>query len=154
MACVQLLLGTAPNWNYTPEQLSDAPTAMKPGTILLALQFGNADACKLLIAAGADTHGGVTYEGALIGYADLARILWPDRPELAALFDAEAVQEPLELPSCAHCQKSGVKLKACSKCHAAQYCSTACQRAHWRAHKPACRSTKDVHESNIAKYNF
>ena len=27
----------------------------------------------------------------------------------------------------------------CSACGVAQYCSSACQKAHWKAHKPACR---------------
>ena len=152
IACLQLLLGAAPNWHYTSEQLSDAT----PDWTLLcaALECGSVEACKLLIAAGADTHAKALYEGALVRYADLVRRYWPDKPELAAVFDPNAVQEPFTAPCCANCQKSGIKLRDCSKCHAAQYCSTACQRAHWRAHKPACRSTKDVHESNIAKYNF
>jgi len=150
MACLQLLLGTAPNWNYTPEQLNDATI----GTPLLAiaLQLGSADACKLLIAAGAEMHAKLLHGDALVSYADLARRWWPDRPELAALFDPDAVQEPLTLPCCAGCQKSGIKLRACSNCHAVRYCSTACQRAHWRAHKASCISPQDVYEANRAKY--
>ena len=150
MACLQLLLGTAPNWHYTPEQLSDATTG-RP-VLATAVQCGSADACKLLIAAGADTHAKALYEGALVRYADLVRRYWPDKPELAAVFDPNAVQEPFTAPCCANCQKSGIKLRECSKCHAAQYCSTACQRAHWRAHKPACITLKDVNAANYAKY--
>jgi MYND finger len=81
----------------------------------------------------------------------LARSWWPEKPELAALFDG-AVQEKLTPPCCANCQKSGNKLSACSKCHAVRYCSTACQTAHWRAHKPACITPKDVYDANIARY--
>ena len=150
-ACVQLLLGTAPNLHYTPEQLSHATHV--PPMLACALRCGSAVACELLIAAGADMHAEVLIGDALLGYAVLARIWWPDRPELAALFDPGTMQEPLAPPCCANCQKSGIKLRACSKCHAALYCSTACQRAHWRAHKPACISPKDVHEANMAKYN-
>jgi ankyrin repeat protein len=149
MACLQLLLGTAPNWHYTPEQLSDATSSC--GTVLgIALMYGSADACKLLIAAGADARAKVHHEDALVGYADLAREEWPDKLELAAVFDPDAVQEPFTPPCCASCQKSGIKLRACSKCHAVRYCSTACQRAHWRAHKQTCISTKDVKEANRA----
>jgi ankyrin repeat protein len=151
MACVQLLLGAAPDWNYSPEQLSDDTTCVP--VLGFALKWASADACKLLIAAGADTHAKVLHEGALIGYADLARQCWPDRPELAALFDPGSVQEPFTPPCCANCQKSGIKLRACSKCHAAQYCSKACQRAHWRAHKASCISPDDVFEANLAKYS-
>jgi hypothetical protein len=151
MACMQLLLGTAPNWHYTPEQLNDATTGW--ALLATAVQSGSVDACKLLIDAGADTHAKVLHKGALVGYADRARQCWPDKPELAAVFDPGAVQEPFTPPCCANCQKSGVKLSACSKCHAVRYCSTACQTAHWRAHKPACISPKDVHAANLAKYN-
>jgi ankyrin repeat protein len=150
VACLQLLLGTAPNWHYTPEQLNDATNGRT--VLTAAVQFGSADACKLIIAAGADTNAKVLHKGAIIGYADLARKVWPDRPELAAVYDPGAVQEPFTPPCCAGCQKSGIKLRACSKCHAVRYCSTACQRAHWRAHKPTCISTQDVYEANVAKY--
>ncbi len=30
----------------------------------------------------------------------------------------------------------------CSACSVAQYCSAACQKAHWKAHKSACRRTR------------
>jgi ankyrin repeat protein len=152
MACMQLLLGASPNWHYTPEQLNDAAPFTGWTVLATAVQSGSTDACKLLIDAGADTHVMVLHKGAIVGYADLAHFCWPDRPELAALFDPGAMQEPLTPPCCSSCQKSGVKLSACSKCHAVRYCSTACQRAHWRAHKPACVSPKDVNEANVAKY--
>jgi ankyrin repeat protein len=149
MAILQLLLGTTPNWHYTAEQLNDATTG-RPPMLTAAVQSGSADACKLLIAAGADTHVMVLHEGALLDYADLARTCWPEKPELAAVFDP--AQEPFTPPCCANCHNSGIKLRACSKCHAAQYCSTACQRAHWRTHKPSCISPKDVLEANHAKF--
>ena len=151
MAILHLLLGTAPDWHYTPEQLND-DTIGRP-VLAPAVQSGSADACKLLIAAGADTHAKVLRKGALVGCADLARQYWPEKPELAAVFDPGAVQEPFTPPCCANCQKSGMKLSACSKCHATQYCCTACQRAHWRAHKPACISPEDVLTANREKYN-
>jgi uncharacterized protein len=150
MAILQLLLGTAPSWHYTPEQLNDASTVSS--ALATAVQFGSAHACKLLIAAGADTHAGVLSGNAFVGYAEIARQYWPEKPELAAVFDPGAVQEPFTPPCCANCQKSGIKLRACSKCHAAQYCSTACQTAHWRGHKAACVSPKDVLTANRAKY--
>jgi hypothetical protein len=42
--------------------------------------------------------------------------------------------------ACSFCQKKDVALKRCSECHAAAYCSVACQRNHWKAHKPECIS--------------
>lgn len=46
---------------------------------------------------------------------------------------------------CAACGKAegeaGVaKLKTCSGCHVAAYCSAACRNGHWKAHKAACRA--------------
>ena len=152
MACLQLLLGTAPDWNYTPEQLNDSTSGVP--ALAYALKWASIHACKLLIHAGADTHAKVLHEDALLGYAVLARVWWPDIPELAALFDPGAVQEPFAPPCCAGCQKSGVRLRACSKCHAVRYCSTACQRAHWHAHKSACISPQDVFEANRAKFKM
>lgn len=35
------------------------------------------------------------------------------------------------------------KLKSCSKCHSVRYCSAECQKAHWRAHKPACSAAQE-----------
>jgi hypothetical protein len=32
------------------------------------------------------------------------------------------------------------RLKLCASCEAASYCGAACQRAHWKAHKVACRA--------------
>ena len=40
---------------------------------------------------------------------------------------------------CAYCQAPGVYTKRCSRCYAASYCSTACQRKHWKdGHKKLC----------------
>ena len=44
---------------------------------------------------------------------------------------------------CAACGVSpsgNTKLLACSGCHAARYCSPACQRSHWKVHKPGCKA--------------
>jgi hypothetical protein len=42
-------------------------------------------------------------------------------------------------PACGAREASGKQFKLCSACKAAAYCSPACQRAHWREHKPACK---------------
>ena len=48
--------------------------------------------------------------------------------------------KPPDLPlrRCALCSKPAAK--RCGKCLGAHYCSAECQRAHWTAHKPDCRS--------------
>jgi hypothetical protein len=152
MAILQLLLGTAPNWHYTPEQLSDDTTGMP--VLAFAVRGGSAEACKLLIAAGADKHAKALQEDGdeVVGYAHLARTWWPERPELAALFEPGAVHETSTPPCCANCLKSGIKLSACSKCHAVRYCSNACQQADWQQHKVKCTRPLDVCNANLAKY--
>ena len=41
--------------------------------------------------------------------------------------------------ACAQCEARSPSLSACSACLKVSYCSTACQRAHWKAgHKGAC----------------
>jgi hypothetical protein len=51
----------------------------------------------------------------------------------------------IRLARTAECAACGVtslraELKCCTGCGDAFYCDEACQRAHWRAHKPTCRS--------------
>ncbi|OBZ71594.1 hypothetical protein A0H81_08449 [Grifola frondosa] len=46
---------------------------------------------------------------------------------------------PMDEKKCDSCAKSDLPLKRCSKCHAAQYCSTSCQRTHWPTHKRTCQ---------------
>lgn len=41
---------------------------------------------------------------------------------------------------CIHCLKPFPKLKVCSKCKWAKYCSEGCQKAHWPDHKDDCRN--------------
>ena len=131
LACLQLLLGEAPNWHYTPQQLNDT-VEFEITPLGAALVVGNVSCCKLLMEAGADPADDC---------ADVARSLWPDKPELAALIESGSAA--LAPPCCANCQKSGVKLSACSRCQAVRYCSTACHRAHWQHHKTECVSCED-----------
>ena len=149
VACLQLVMGTAPDWHYTPQQLNELNSLSK-SALHIAVQAGSLEMCKLLIAAGADQN--VT-NGDGETCADLVRRWWPEKAELAALFDPSE-REPFAPPCCAACQKTNCKLSACSKCHAVRYCSTACQRAHWRAHKPACVTPKDVKAANLAKFHI
>ena len=46
----------------------------------------------------------------------------------------------VHLFQCSLCRKQGRSppLRRCTKCEVAYYCGKACQRAHWKSHKPAC----------------
>ena len=49
-------------------------------------------------------------------------------------------------PACANCgktrrwDKADKPLSKCSRCWSVAYCGAACQKAHWKAHKAACRA--------------
>ncbi|VDB87424.1 unnamed protein product [Peniophora sp. CBMAI 1063] len=56
---------------------------------------------------------------------------------------AGAGQAPLEEKACARCRKPGneqTRLKKCASCHAVFYCSSDCQKAHWKVHKKICKT--------------
>jgi len=44
-----------------------------------------------------------------------------------------------EEKSCDACRQMSVRLKACSRCKTTRYCSSQCQKSHWKAHKLICR---------------
>jgi len=53
---------------------------------------------------------------------------------------------------CAVCHSpasTGRALSMCSSCQTVAYCGPACQRAHWKAHKVACREAAEVHFRHI-----
>ncbi|KAG1750547.1 ankyrin repeat-containing domain protein [Suillus paluster] len=45
----------------------------------------------------------------------------------------------LEEKECEYCKKKGSGLKQCGRCHTVRYCSSDCQRMHWKTHKPLCQ---------------
>ncbi|TFY81960.1 hypothetical protein EWM64_g2054 [Hericium alpestre] len=47
---------------------------------------------------------------------------------------------PLDGKKCDFCEKTGGELKMCAACHSARYCSSSCQRSHWKTHKQTCKS--------------
>jgi len=48
----------------------------------------------------------------------------------------------MSVPQCSFCGLQGVALFKCASCRAAQYCGKACQKTHWRVHKPSCSMVK------------
>ncbi|KAF9241299.1 ankyrin repeat-containing domain protein [Melanogaster broomeanus] len=47
-------------------------------------------------------------------------------------------EAPWQEKRCENCKTKGSGLKQCARCHIVRYCSTECQRAHWKTHKPQC----------------
>jgi ankyrin repeat protein len=82
LACLQLLLGEAPNWHFTPQQVNEADKVGFTALSALGLN-GNVDMRKLLMAAGA-----------------VARSR-PEASDQAAASDPSVgAQEPLAPPCC------------------------------------------------------
>ena len=61
-----------------------------------------------------------------------------------ALDDGKELSLKLESVARAGCAAAGCAsedaISACSRCQAVRCCSRECQRADWKAHKPACAS--------------
>lgn len=55
---------------------------------------------------------------------------------------ADAWKEEVRAGKCDSCRRQLPKsqLKRCSRCHEAEYCSVACQRAGWHLHRAACKA--------------
>eukprot|EP01116_Phalansterium_solitarium_P009919 TRINITY_DN24265_c0_g1_i1.p2 TRINITY_DN24265_c0_g1~~TRINITY_DN24265_c0_g1_i1.p2 ORF type:complete len:143 (-),score=30.09 TRINITY_DN24265_c0_g1_i1:33-461(-) len=56
------------------------------------------------------------------------------------------------LDPCQHCGKREPRpsaFKKCSRCQEARCCSTDCQRADWKAHKPVCRSANVAQKRDL-----
>lgn len=43
---------------------------------------------------------------------------------------------------CTNCGKKDVSTKRCSGCKFVRYCTVACQKAHWKKHKPVCKAAQ------------
>jgi MYND finger len=70
-----------------------------------------------------------------------------EHPTNTALHALLSGAGPAQLPGtfCDHCgktaeQASVTSLKTCGACHGMRYCSAACQKAAWPAHKAACKA--------------
>ncbi|KAI0041538.1 ankyrin [Auriscalpium vulgare] len=104
-----------------------------------AILSGFAAAVDLLMEFGADLD---------IPDADgatLASIYVSSGPEIAAavrkwLRVRAGETAPRESKACAACGKTQTSLKQCGACHSVLYCTAACQKTHWRTHKPSCQS--------------
>jgi hypothetical protein len=47
------------------------------------------------------------------------------------------------IQTCENCDKKGYDLKKCASCQGVRYCSTQCQKAHWKQHKELCKELSE-----------
>ncbi|KAG2114114.1 hypothetical protein BD769DRAFT_1630034 [Suillus cothurnatus] len=78
-----------------------------------------------------------------LGHLELAKALLEGgaNPNVQNRYGEEAIREKAlwEEKECEYCKKKGVALKRCARCHTVRYCSSDCQRTHWKTHKPLCQ---------------
>ena len=54
-------------------------------------------------------------------------------------FDTPRRAAPQREPQCASCHSKTATLQRCSGCKRVFYCSTTCQKKHWKEHRPECQ---------------
>jgi ankyrin repeat protein len=124
--CVELLLNAGCDINALN---NDGVSALQ-----YAVQNEHIDCVHTLVRCGADVK--VQYQGVSLDY-------FADRTTIA-----DALKAALRLPAekrrrCAHCDTTtSEKLQKCSACRRVYYCNRECQVAHWKRHKPACKSAE------------
>jgi TPR repeat protein len=79
----------------------------------------------------------------VVGHSPIPETLyWARKSVAAGCMDAKSLVDRMETAiagGCANCRKVGVELQQCSRCKAAMYCGTHCQKLHWKAgHKMDC----------------
>ena len=110
------------SWLLEKDRTNATVRALDGGTALQWAAFkGHRGCCKVLMQ-----HTGLDEEE----MADLTRLIPTD------------MKARLKLRQCTACERSQdlgeKKFKKCARCQQVRYCSTDCQRAHWREHKRDC----------------
>jgi hypothetical protein len=121
----------------------DARANQGQTALYLAAANGHRYCCAALLAAGADpaaaAHGGFTA-------VDIAKHFHPGNQELFELLECRG-GGPAPL-LCAGCGASDKRLRACSACGSASFCSAACLAQAWTTgtHKAECLRIQAANE--------
>ncbi|EIN09049.1 hypothetical protein PUNSTDRAFT_102596, partial [Punctularia strigosozonata HHB-11173 SS5] len=62
-----------------------------------------------------------------------------DRPAQVRLAPRRVTIDSVSLYLCSFCENPSAALKKCGGCGKTRYCDAACQKGHWKAHKPLCQ---------------
>ena len=143
LACLIMLLGRPGDYKLSAAEVNarnaDGGTALHGADI-----GGHRACCAVLIAAGADLNATWKRRTPL----GAARINHADDEELIALLEggggAAGVPPPQLCDGCGipSSQAPGGKLRACSACQSAAFCSTACMAQAWPGHRAECERIK------------
>ena len=140
LACVTLLIGRPENQKMSAAEI-DARDVYGRTPLILAAQFGHRYCCAALLAAGADP-AVVTIYG--LTALDAAKDCHPGNQELIELLECRG-SGPAPL-ICAGCGASDKRLRACSACGSASFCSNACMAQFWPVHKAECKRIQAANE--------
>jgi len=142
LSCVTLLIGRPENQKMSAAEI-DARANQGQTALYLAAANGHRYCCAALLAAGADpaaaAHGGFTA-------VDIAKHFHPGNQELFELLECRG-GGPAPL-LCAGCGASDKRLRACSACGSASFCSAACLAQAWTTgtHKAECLRIQAANE--------
>ena len=142
LACVTLLIGRPENQKMSPAEV-DVRESHGATPLYLAAQNGHRYCCAALLAAGADPtaviHSGHTA-------LDIAKQCHPGNQELIEVLECRG-GGPAPL-LCAGCGVSDKRLRACSACGFAAFCSAACLAQAWTTgtHKAECQRIQAANE--------
>ena len=138
LSCLVHVLGSPGNYKLTPEEVN-AKNVSGRTPLHAASQNGRTHCCGALLAAGARLDDDATDESGGVTPLMVAQVQHPENAELHALLSGRG---PADAPgtTCNHCsaREAETRLRACSGCYSVRYCSAACSKAAWPAHKPEC----------------
>ena len=142
LACVTLLIGRPENQKISVAEI-DARDSMGRTPLFMAALKGRRYCCAALLAAGADPTA-ATIDGRTA--LDIAKECHPGNQELIELLECRG-GGPVPL-LCAGCGASDKRLRACSACGSASFCSAACLAQAWTSgtHKAECQRIQAANE--------
>ena len=133
LSCVTLLIGRPENQKMSPAEI-DARANQGQTALHLAAFSGHRYCCAALLAAGADPAAVINNGRTAL---DIAKHCHPGNQELIELLECRG-GGPAPL-LCVGCGASDKRLRACSACGPASFCSNACMAQFWPVHKAECK---------------
>ena len=142
LACVTMLIGRPDNQKMSPADIN-ARDSLGRTPLFLAAKNCHQYCCAALLAAGAD-HTAALPDGYTA--LDTAKRNHPGSQELIELLECRG-GGPAPL-LCAGCGASDKRLRACSACESASFCSDACMAQAWTTgtHKAECQRIQAENE--------
>jgi len=142
LACATMLIGRSENQKMSPAEI-DARDSKGRTPLFMAARFGHRYCCAALLAAGADPAAAM-----LLGLTalDVAKHYHPGNQELIELLECRGGGPALLV--CAGCGASDKRLRPCSACGSAAFCSAACMAQAWTTgtHKAECQHVQAANE--------